>query len=116
LELVLGLGIAGIAVGMKLHRLLAEGGFQFDLGAGPGHFENFVIIAFGHRQPLANAFRPETGLRKSMQRKMTRADKTRDAMRACKPPPKQFRGRRNMQMRAASEMLTSCWSCRRSLP
>ena len=48
LELRLGRLVAGIAVGMALHRRLAEGDLQLDVGRGPGDAENFVIVALGH--------------------------------------------------------------------
>ena len=45
LEPGLGLGIAGIAVGVVLHGELAEGDLQLSLGAGPFHRQDFVIVA-----------------------------------------------------------------------
>ena len=50
LEPRLGLLVAGMAVGMALHRRLAEGGLQLRVGRGLGDAEGFVEIAFGHRQ------------------------------------------------------------------
>ena len=40
--------IAGIAVGMALHRRLAEGGFQLRIGGAAGDAKRLVIITFGH--------------------------------------------------------------------
>ncbi len=48
LEARLGLLVAGIAIGMALHRGFAEGRFQIGVGGGLRDAENFVEIAFGH--------------------------------------------------------------------
>ena len=48
LELDLAGRVAGIAVGMELHRGFAEGRFQFDFGARPRDAERFVIAVLAH--------------------------------------------------------------------
>src|ERR1700722_10527995 len=49
LEPRLGLLVAGVPVGMTLHRRLAEGGLQFGLRRRFGDAQSFVEIALGHR-------------------------------------------------------------------
>ena len=48
LEPRLGVLVAGIAVRVILHRLLAERGFQLRVAGALGDAENFVKVAFGH--------------------------------------------------------------------
>ena len=56
LEAVLAVVVARIAIGMKLHRQLAEGGLQLGLAAGALNAEDFVVVALGHAAaPLASA-------------------------------------------------------------
>ena len=50
LEAGLGLRVAGMAIGMALHRRLAKGDLHLDFGRGAGNPENFVVIALGHGQ------------------------------------------------------------------
>ena len=49
LELFFSLLIAGITVGVILHRQPAVSLFDFGFAGVGGHFKNFVIIAFRHR-------------------------------------------------------------------
>ena len=48
LEPRFGLLVAGMAVGMALHRRLAESRLQLRVGGGLGDPQGFVEIAFGH--------------------------------------------------------------------
>ena len=48
LEPRLGLLVAGMPVGMALHRRLAEGGLQFGVARRFGNAQGFVKIALGH--------------------------------------------------------------------
>src|SRR3954465_8262040 len=48
LEAYLGGLVAGIAVGVALHRRLPKGGFQLRVGGAAGDAKCLVIIAFGH--------------------------------------------------------------------
>ena len=48
LELGLGVLVVGVAVGVKLHGLLAKGGFQRGLVGGFLDAQDFVIVALGH--------------------------------------------------------------------
>jgi hypothetical protein len=48
-EFMLAFGVARIAIGMMLHRQLAECTLELDLGAGARDAQNFVIVALGHR-------------------------------------------------------------------
>ena len=57
LETHLGRLVAGIAVGMELHRALPERGLEFDLGAGLRDAQRLVIIALGHQRTLFSASR-----------------------------------------------------------
>ena len=56
LEAGLGLLVAGMPVGVALHRRLAEGGLQLGVGRGLGDAQSLVKVALGHRQrsPLAS--------------------------------------------------------------
>jgi hypothetical protein len=45
-ELILGVGIVGIAVGMELQGQFAIGALNFLLGGGAGNAQYFVVIAF----------------------------------------------------------------------
>lgn len=49
LETDLAFLVAGIAIGMMLHRRLAEGGFQFDFGAGARDTQHLIVIALRHQ-------------------------------------------------------------------
>ncbi len=48
LELVLALGVAGIAIRVMLHGELAEGRLEVDLGAFTGNTQDFIVVALGH--------------------------------------------------------------------
>jgi hypothetical protein len=52
--------VAGIAVRVPLHRELAIGGLEFAVGRGARHFEEFVVVGFGHASasPVANSLVP----------------------------------------------------------
>src|SRR4030081_1324954 len=54
LELKFGLRIAGIAVGMTLHRRLAEGRFHLGVRAAFGNAKNLVIVPSHHRASRSN--------------------------------------------------------------
>ena len=54
LELNFSFRIAGIAVGMTLHRRLAESGFHLDVRAALGNAQNFVVAPPGHRALRSN--------------------------------------------------------------
>src|SRR5215216_330787 len=60
LEPVFAVLVAGIAVGMPLHRQFAKRGFEFRVGGGAGDFERLVIAALGHQSPaLTKTSSPE---------------------------------------------------------
>lgn len=65
LELVLGLGIAGVAVRVELHGEFAIGAFQGRLVGALLAAEHFVKIAFGQKsspkQPVAHGIAPRLG-------------------------------------------------------
>src|SRR6202035_4923644 len=48
LEAMLGVLVAGIAIGMAHHRLLAEGGFDVTVSCSALDRERFVVAALGH--------------------------------------------------------------------
>ena len=50
LEVVLAVLVAGIAIGMPLHRQLAEGGLELAVARGALDLENFVVAALGHHR------------------------------------------------------------------
>ena len=50
LEILLGPGVAGIAIRMELHRLRAEGLLDRPVVRALGDTQCFVIVAFGHGQ------------------------------------------------------------------
>ena len=51
LEAVLGVLVAGIAVRMTLHRLLAEGDLDVAVACGALDRQRFVVAALGHHVP-----------------------------------------------------------------
>src|ERR1700719_3861249 len=56
LELNFGFRIAGVAVGMTLHRRLAESRFHLGVRAAFGNAENFVIVPSHHRASRSNPY------------------------------------------------------------
>src|SRR5277367_1333099 len=56
LEPRLGLLVAGMPVGVTLHRRLAEGGFEFSVARRLGNAKSFVEIALGHLSSAPAAY------------------------------------------------------------
>src|SRR6185503_18959485 len=63
LELMLAVLVARIAIRMMLHRELAEGCLEVDLGAGPLNAQDFVVVAFGHPASRLSSIRRHSGTR-----------------------------------------------------
>ena len=61
LEAVLAVGVAGIAVGVELHRELAIGGLEIGVGRAAFDAQHLVIVALGHgRSPQPVSVSPRT--------------------------------------------------------
>ena len=57
LETMLAVFVARIAVGMMLHRELAECRLEFNLGGSAGNTEDFVVIALRHSGAAPDSLR-----------------------------------------------------------